>query len=561
MIYPKLPTSQTIIKAIFIAIISFFSGDIFSAIPNLSAIPSPKDKKISADLNTPIPVTIKKDQNGWQFYRNGKPYYVKGAGGTVRMDLAVEVGANSVRTWGIENAKEILDEAHARGLTVMLGMWMQHERHGFDYSNKTKVQKQFEHFKRVIDEFKNHPALLLWGIGNEVDLFYKNTRVWDAIQDIAKYAHQVDPNHPTSTVTAGLDSLEVALILQKAPDIDVYCVNTYGDIDNVPTNIRKFGWTGPYMITEWGPNGHWESPNTDWKAAIEQSSGEKARIYQWRYQKFIQRYAGDCVGSYVFLWGQKQEYTETWYGLFSKDGKQTESIDALNIAWSNVPPKSNTPHIETILINNLRANQNVVVPSRSSHSATVNSYLLSPSEAFQLFSTQANSKNSRGNSESSKIGPDNSAGNSESSTSDPNNSLGNQESSKTDASNPQANQERFNNQNVTIPSVLLTNKNIPKKVKYHWKCLQESTDKKAGGDVENEAAEVPISIKNGTSNNITFKAPAKPGAYRLFVTMEYENKVAYANFPFQVSESDKASKKSAVRMKKYTMESFNSNSK
>ncbi len=499
-------------RIILTAIASVIAGNAFSTHTQLLHLTnSPKEKNAQADLNTPIPVTIKKDENGWQFYRNGKPYYVKGAGGTVRMDLAVEVGANSVRTWGIENAKEILDEAHSRGLTVMLGMWLQHERHGFDYSNKTKVQKQFEHFKRVIDEFKTHPALLLWGIGNEVDLFYKNTRVWDAIQDIAKYAHQVDPNHPTSTVTAGLDSLEVALILEKAPDIDVYCVNTYGDIDNVPSNIRKFGWNGPYMITEWGPNGHWESPNTQWKAAIEQSSGEKARIYSWRYQKFIQANQGDCVGSYVFLWGQKQEYTETWYGLFSKEGKQTESIDALNVAWASAPAKSSTPHIETVLIEFKPSDENIVLTPGSKHNASVKSYLLTPNEAFQLFSSRSESSN-------------------------------------------------FPKQ-ITVPSTPLTDKNIPKKVKYHWKCLLESTDKKAGGDVENEAAEVPVSIKNGRSNHISFKAPSKPGAYRLFVTMEYENKVAYANFPFQVTESDKASQKSAVRMKKFTMESFNSNTK
>ena len=513
-----------------VVLFSLSSGDVYSGLPintnpNLtneaassllgdfhSNHSSPKEKKNNIDFNTPIPVTVKKDANGWQFYRDGKPYYVKGAGGTVRMDLAVEMGANSLRTWGIENAKEILDEAHSRGLTVMLGMWMQHERHGFDYSNKGKVQKQFEHFKRVIDEFKNHPALLLWGIGNEVDLFYKNTRVWDAIQDIAKYAHQVDPNHPTSTVTAGLDSLEVALILQKAPDIDVYCVNTYGDIDNVPNNIRKFGWNGPYMITEWGPNGHWESPNTHWKAAIEQSSGEKARIYTYRYQKFIQAYQGDCVGSYVFLWGQKQEYTETWYGLFSKDGKRSESIDALNAAWANVPAKTSTPHIESILIQFKTADENIVLTPGSTHKASVQSFLLSPDEAFKLFSTTTSSAN------------------------------------------------KFPTK-ITVPSTLLTDKNIPKKVKYSWKCLQESTDKKAGGDVENEAAEVPISVKNGKSNTISFKAPSKPGAYRLFVLMEYEDKVAYANFPFKVTETDQTSKKSALRLKKYSMESFNSTTK
>ena len=164
-----------------------------------------------------VKVEVRQTPQGWEMLRDGKPYYVKGAGGDTHLDIVVNIGGNSIRTWGIDDAQTILDNAQKHGLTVMLGMWLQHERHGFDYSNKAKVEKQLNHFKSVIDQFKNHPALLMWGIGNEVDLFYSNTRVWDAIEDIAKYAHQVDPNHPTSTVTAGLDSMEVALIKQKAP--------------------------------------------------------------------------------------------------------------------------------------------------------------------------------------------------------------------------------------------------------------------------------------------------------------------------------------------------------
>lgn len=116
----------------------------------------------------------------------------------------IAIGANSFRTWGVDNAKQVLDEAHKRGLTVMLGLWLQHERHGFDYDNKMKVKQQLDYFKTVINQYKDHPALLLWGIGNELDLDYTNPNVWYAVQDIAKYAHQVDPNHPTSTVTARL---------------------------------------------------------------------------------------------------------------------------------------------------------------------------------------------------------------------------------------------------------------------------------------------------------------------------------------------------------------------
>ena len=272
---------------------------------------------------------VVKTSNGFELQRNGKPYYIKGVGGDVNMEKIVAIGANSVRTWGVERAQEVLDEAQRNGLTVMLGLWVQHERHGFDYNNQEKVAKQLAYFKTVIDRFKNHPALLIWGVGNEVDLNYTNPNVWNAIQDIAKYIHDTDPNHPTTTVTAGLDSLEVAFITARCPDIDIYSINTYGDIGNVPNHIAKFGWNGPYMITEWGPNGHWESPQTKWGVSIEQNSTEKKEVYFNRYKNYIEKNSNTCLGSYAFLWGAKQEYTETWYGLFSKNNIPTEPIDAL----------------------------------------------------------------------------------------------------------------------------------------------------------------------------------------------------------------------------------------
>jgi hypothetical protein len=299
-----------------------------------------------------IPVTVSRNEAGvWQLLRNGKPYEVRGAGGNVQLDKLVEVGGNSIRTWSTDNAQEVLDEAHSKGLTVMMGLWVQHERHGFDYNDEKKVAAQLESFKKVILQFKDHPALLMWGIGNEVDLFYTNTRVWAAINDIAKFIHEVDRNHPTSTVTAGLDEKEVKLILRDAPEIDVYCVNTYGDIAGVRKNIRSFGWQGPYMITEWGPNGHWEVAKTKWGAPVEQSSSEKAKSYRDRLSNEIQADKDFCIGSYVFLWGHKQETTSTWYGLFSADGNASEAVEVLQDIWKPGTVKNRTPVLDSLWIN------------------------------------------------------------------------------------------------------------------------------------------------------------------------------------------------------------------
>ncbi len=398
---------------------------------------------------------IEKTETGFQLIRNGKPYYVKGVGGQVNFDEMVKIGANSFRTWGIEDAKNVLDEAEKRGLTVMLGFWLQHERHGFDYNNKEKVQLQLNHFKNMVNQFKDHPALLFWGIGNELDLEYTNPNCWDAVQDIAKYIHEVDPNHPTSTVTAGLDSLEVAHIVARCPDIDIYCVNTYGDIGNVPPNIARFGWKGPYMITEWGPNGHWESPKTSWGVSIEQSSTEKREVYDLRFKNYILPNKDYCLGSYAFLWGAKQEYTETWYGLFSKQNIATEPIDALQEAFTGKPVEYKAPTLKSFVLNNKASTDNIILTAESRNKASVDVKL------GKQFATAS--------------------------------------------------------------------------PKYTWRIMQESTDKKSGGDKEDEAIELGGLIKKGSkSGNIEFFAPKAPGQYRLFVAVTNNNKVAYSNIPFKV---------------------------
>jgi hypothetical protein len=254
-----------------------------------------------------------------------------------------------------------------------MGIEVARERHGFDYNDQKAVTAQLERIKEEVIALKDHPALLIWAIGNELNLRYTNPKVWDAVNDISQMIHKVDPNHPTTTTLAGISRREVQEIKERAPDLDILSFQVYGKIEQLPKQARDYGWEGPYMVTEWGATGHWEVPKTSWGVAIEENSSVKAKNYLKRYQNSIQKDTAQCIGSYVFLWGQKQERTPTWYGIFTEDGSATESVDVMEYLWTGNWPQNRSPIIESFQLNNKDAYSNIKLAANQSYQAEVKS--------------------------------------------------------------------------------------------------------------------------------------------------------------------------------------------
>ncbi len=309
-------------------------------------------------------VTLTNTNGKFQLLVNNKPFYIKGAGLEFgNISALAKHNANSFRTWrtnnGQRSGKEVLDEAHENGLMVTMGIEVARERHGFDYNNEEAVKEQLERIKKEILEFKDHPALLIWAIGNELNLRATNPKVWDAVNDISKMIHEVDPNHLTTTTLAGISQKEIDFIKERCADVDILSIQLYGSIVKLPQAIKDYGWTGPYIVTEWGATGHWEVPKTSWGVPIEENSTMKATNYLKRHQIAIESDTTQCLGSYVFLWGQKQERTPTWYGMFLENGNETESVDAMHYVWNKEWPKNRTPQIESFTINNKTAYDNI----------------------------------------------------------------------------------------------------------------------------------------------------------------------------------------------------------
>ena len=297
----------------------------------------------------------------FELQRNGAPYYIKGAGAKDHFDLLVKSGANSIRVWSTNNS-ELLDSAYQHGLTVTLGLHVRPERSGMDYNNEYAVKGQIEKLKNEVLKYKDHPALLVWGIGNEVDLRYSNFKVWETIEILAKYIKEVDPNHPTMTVTAGIDPSKAFYIKKYCPSVDILGLNVYGSIENAGANLRKFNWDKPYIVSEWGVNGPFEAKTTSWKAKIEPPNGLKADQRLRRYQELIEKDKERCLGSYCFLWGQKQESTATWHGMFLSNGEPTEAVDVMQFCWTGEWPQSRAPSIRNISLENIGWRKDHVLP-------------------------------------------------------------------------------------------------------------------------------------------------------------------------------------------------------
>ena len=323
-----------------------------------------------------VPVEVVKENGRYQLVRDGQPYEVKGAGlefGDV--GLFASHGGNSIRTWSTENpritALEVLDNAEKHGVTVSMCIEIGRERWGFDYDDETAVAEQLEFARTEVLKYKDHPALLTWIIGNEINHDFKNPKFLDSINEISQMIHEVDKNHPTTTALAGFNAGIAELVESRASDLDFVSIQMYGDLINLPRYIREIGFKGPYMVTEWGSIGHWEVGKTSWGAPIELNSSEKAANYLKSYKVTIASDQDQLLGSYVFLWGQKQERTPTWYGMFLSDDSETETIVSMHYIWNDRWPDNRSPQIKSISLDSKSATKNVTIKPGEHYEARI----------------------------------------------------------------------------------------------------------------------------------------------------------------------------------------------
>ena len=316
-------------------------------------------------------VEIVKTDDGYTFVKDGVPFVVKGAGiGNVDYATVVRRGGNSVRTWGIEEAAATLEKAEKHGLTVLMGLPVAPERFGFDYDDPEFIEEQRQNIRDAVQKYKDHPALLGWILGNEMDMQATSLKSYDEVNELAKIVEEIDGNHPTTTTIATFEQEIIEEIRERTPDLDFISLQAYGALALMPKAI-KYLRKGPFMVTEWGPLGHWEVGKTRWGAPVEQTSTEKARLYVTSYANLIEPFLGPCLGSYAFLWGQKQERTHTWFSLYTEKGESTAAVDALELVWARRIPVNQAPVLESMSLARRGAHDSIRLRGGKKYNAKV----------------------------------------------------------------------------------------------------------------------------------------------------------------------------------------------
>ena len=264
--------------------------------------------------------------SGNVLYVNGQPFKVHGVGYAptpiganpgypIYTDPAIlardvpllkAMHVNTVRTWGAPPNSMLLDALYYNGgdpIYVIVGFWV--DTSGVDYGDPAVIADYENRFGNVVNQFKDHPGVLGWGIGNEVNLSNSGPALanWYILADhLAQVAYLAEgpTYHPTILVNGGLQGLgnvdyhsdDAALT-----SVDVWGQNTY------------FGWDAhcffdyyarlsakPLLFTEFGIDAWNNRANAEYQDV--QAAWD---VRQWR------QIRSGCLGGTVMA------YSDEWW--------------------------------------------------------------------------------------------------------------------------------------------------------------------------------------------------------------------------------------------------------
>jgi hypothetical protein len=307
-----------------------------------------------------VPVKVQKGAEGWALTVDGKPFFVKGSGTNVDrgdngedyLKMAKDMGANTVRAWGI-NPRSYYDNAAKLGLMVDAGVWFNAVRGSMpdsyeDPAYREKLKKETLDF---VHAYKNHPAILFWNLGNEVFAFTQSEVEKKAfglfLEDLIQAVHKEDPDHPV--VYASSAHVDLKYLKAYVPSVDIAGVNVYGPFNYIFKWLDDNQFDRPVLATEYGPFGAWDRQKDANRLPYDPYDQYKASNYATIW-KIIEAAKGRAIGGIAFCLGpQRNQDSLTWYNV-NWGEKKREGYWALYTAYTGQQPPNRAPRIRLVKV-------------------------------------------------------------------------------------------------------------------------------------------------------------------------------------------------------------------
>jgi hypothetical protein len=168
------------------------------------------------------------------------------------------MGCNTIRIYKSPTRTAAMDAAYLNGIYVIMDYpisW------GSDVSDPAIREAIKNGFLNMVNTWKDHPAVLMWNLGNEMNGHVSSVSDWySLVNECAQAAHIVDSNHPVTAacqdVAGGIET-QIGNFNSSVPNMDIWSVQLYRGTSfgklftNFATKSSK-----PLLLTEFGCDGY-----------------------------------------------------------------------------------------------------------------------------------------------------------------------------------------------------------------------------------------------------------------------------------------------------------------
>ena len=239
--------------------------------------------------------------------------------------LLKAMGCNTIRLYHSDNInKDLLRDLYDNyGIMVIMGNYLGAYTKdtgaswaaGTSYLNSKQKQSMLESVRKMVEEFKDEPYILMWMLGNENDVSGNfanstatNTNAWKEPEAYAKFLEEAcklikdidEKKHPVGVCNA--TTKLVKYYAQYTPSIDVLGFNQYAGPYGFGTLWKRIRqeYDKPILITEYGCDA-WNS-NKNITCEVYQASYHKGAWKDIENNSYWGNKEGNSIGGCAYCW-------------------------------------------------------------------------------------------------------------------------------------------------------------------------------------------------------------------------------------------------------------------